>query len=59
MKTLRRGISYNLACSILEANKYMITSTKHDFRTDTTVFYHNEKPVARYIERYGKLQVIS
>ena len=58
MKTLRRGISYNMACSILEANHYGVTDTKHSFKYDCTTFYNKDKVlVARYFEKTGKLQV--
>jgi hypothetical protein len=56
MKTLRRNISYNLACSILEANHYGVTDTKHI--KDWTVLYNkNGVAVARYHEASGRLQV--
>lgn len=59
MKTLRRGISYNLACSILDANHYGVTDTKYSQRIDCTGFYNSDgKLVARYFEKTGKLQVI-
>jgi hypothetical protein len=58
MKTLRRGISYNMACSILEANHYGVTDTKHSFKYDCTAFYNKDGvTVARYFEKTGKLQV--
>jgi hypothetical protein len=58
MKTLRRGISYNMACSILEANHYGVTDTKHSLKYDCTVLYNKDGvPVARYFEKTGKLQV--
>lgn len=58
MKTLRRDISYNLACNILEANHYGIVKTKPC--KDWIVFYDkNNRAVARYNEEKGKLQVIT
>lgn len=58
MKTLRRGISYNVACSILEANYYGIARINHSFKYEWTAFYdHNDKLVARYHEPSGRLQV--
>lgn len=56
MKTLKRNISYNVACSILEANKYGVTDTKSV--RDWVIFYKNGKKVARYNENRGILQVI-
>ena len=55
MKTLRRDISYNVACSILEANKYGVTDTKAI--GDWIVFYNKDRKVARYNENRGILQV--
>lgn len=64
MKTLRRGISYNVACSILEANNWtpFITEIKSVLMGDSFVYaFKNKegKTIARYIEKYGKLQVIT
>lgn len=56
MKTLKRGISYNHACMILEANHYFITSTKTI--KNFTIFFHNSIKVARYNELTGTLSVI-
>lgn len=56
MKALRRGISYNHACMILEANNYKITDTMTI--KNQTVFYHGNKKVARYNETTGTLSVI-
>lgn len=60
MKTLRRGISYNLACSILEVNHYGVVRTNHSFKYEWTGFYdRNDRLVARYHEPSGRLQVIT
>lgn len=64
MKTLKRGISYNLACAILEANNWtpFITEIKSVFTGDSFIYaFKNKegKTIARYIEKYGKLQVIT
>ena len=62
MKTLRRGISYNLACSIMEANHYGIDKVVSIHMGDSFVYaFKNKegKTIARYIEKYGKLQVIT
>ena len=56
MKTLKRNVSYNIACSILETNKYGVTDTKSI--GDWVVFYRNGKVVARYNEKRGVLQTI-
>lgn len=56
MKTLKRNISYNFACAILEAYKFGVTDTK--VIGDWTVFYKKEKVVARYNEKRGILQTI-
>lgn len=59
MKTLKRGISYNLACSILEVNHYGIVRTKKIINLGWTAFYdRNNRLVARYHEKSGRLQVI-
>jgi hypothetical protein len=55
MKTLRRDISYNMACSILEANRYGITEVRVIGKW--TLFHKNSRVVARYNERRGILQV--
>ena len=55
MKTLKRNISYNFACSILEINKYGVTDTKVIGKW--VVFYNKGKVVARYNEERGILQV--
>ena len=55
MKTLKRNISYNFACSILEVYKYGVTDTKTIGKW--TVFYNKGKLVARYNEERGILQV--
>lgn len=58
MKTLRRNISYNLACSILEANYYGVTDTKTNSKIGWTAFYNKDgEIVARYHEASGRLQV--
>lgn len=59
MKTIKRNISYNKACSILENNYYGVTSTRHNSGLDVTCFFNNSGlMVARYFEKYGKLQVL-
>lgn len=55
MKTLKRNISYNFACAILEAHKYGVTDTKSV--GDWVIFYKNGDKVARYNENRGILQV--
>ena len=55
MKTLRRGISYNFACAILEVNKYGVTDVKMVGKWH--IFYRNSEKVARYHEDTGRLQV--
>ena len=58
MRTLRRGISYNRACAILEANHYGITETKAiGIKHEWTGLYKNGELVARYHEPTGRLQV--
>ena len=62
MKTLRRGISYNLACSIMDANHYGVDKVVSHFTGDSFVYaFKNKegKTIARYIEKYGKLQVVT
>jgi hypothetical protein len=62
MKTLRRGISYNLACSIMDANHYGVDKVISHFTGDSFVYaFKNKegKTIARYIEKYGKLHVIT
>ena len=56
MKTLKRNISYNFACSILESNHYGVTDTKTNGKW--TAFYNNGRLVARYNEERGSLQVV-
>ena len=56
MKTLRRNISYNIACSILESNHYGVTETKAIGAW--IAFYNKGKLVARYNENREILQVI-
>lgn len=58
-KTLRRDVSYNLACSIMDANRYLITDTKEDIKHGWTAFYSGDRLVARYHEPSGRLQVIT
>lgn len=60
MKTLRRGISYNFACSILEANCYGVVRTVNLMKLGWVAFYDKEdRLVARYNEKSGRLQVIA
>lgn len=60
MKTLRRGISYNFAGYILEANHYGVVRTETSIRLGWTAFYDREnRLVARYHEKSGRLQVIT
>lgn len=62
MKTLRRNISYNMACSIIEANHYLIDKVVSTLMGDSFVYAfksRDDKTVARYIEKYGKLQVVT
>lgn len=54
MMTLKRNISYNVACSILEANHYGVTDVK--IFGDWIAFYNNGRVVARYNEKRGVLQ---
>ena len=56
MKTLKRNISYNVACSILEFNHYGVTDTKSI--GDWVAFYKDGKCIARYNEKRGILQVV-
>ena len=56
MKTIRRNISYNVACSILEANHFGVTGVQ-SINHKWTVLYKNDQPVARYHEPTGRLQV--
>lgn len=56
MITLKRNVSYNFACSILESNHYGITSTKTIGKW--TVLYNKDRAVARYNEEKGILQVV-
>lgn len=56
MNTLKRNISYNIACSILESNHYGVTDTKAF--GDWIAFYNKGKLVARYNEKRGILQTI-
>ena len=56
MKTLKRNISYNVACSILEANHYGVTNVKAIGKW--IVLYNKDRVVARYREETGSLQVI-
>lgn len=58
MKTLRRNISYNFACSILEANHYGVTNTK-TMGSWTALYDRSGRLVARYHEGTGRLQVIT
>lgn len=56
---LRRNISYNLACMILEANHYGVVETKTNSKLGITVFIDNmNRIVARYTEKYGRLEVL-
>jgi len=57
MKTLRRDISYNQACAIMEANNYKVTFVKV-VNNEWTVFYSGDRKIARYNVKYGKLQVV-
>ena len=58
-KVLRRNISYNKACSILEANHYNIARTKSFIKAGMIIFIDNMgRTVARYTERLGRLEVI-
>ncbi len=62
MKTLRRGISYNLACSILEANHYFVDKVLSISHNDYFMYVFKDRTgrtVARYNEKYGTLQVIT
>jgi hypothetical protein len=59
MKTLRRNISFNLACSILEANHWGIDSVVVSKDRKYDLFKRQGKTVARYNEDKGKLEVIS
>ena len=54
MRTLKRNISYNVACSILESNHYGVTGTKAIGKW--IVFYNKDRVVARYNEDRGVLQ---
>ena len=56
MKTLKRNISYNVACSILAANHYGVTNVKAIGKW--IVLYNKDRVVARYREETGSLQVI-
>ena len=58
-KILKRGISYNTACGILEANHYNIAEVKANTKAGIMIFVDNTgSTVARYTERYGRLEVI-
>ena len=57
MNTLRRNISFNVACSILETNHYGVTEVKMIGKW--AVFYTNGRVVARYDESRGVLQTTS
>lgn len=59
MKTLKRNISYNLACSILEANHYGVVETKNFGHVWTGFYDRSGRLVARYHEPSGRLQVIT
>ena len=58
MKIIKRGISYNQACAIMEANNYMIDEVKA-VNEIYTVFYSKGRKVARYNEKYGRLEAIA
>lgn len=57
-KVLRRDISYNVACSILEVNHYNIAETKTCGIYWTIFIDKSGKMIARYNEKYGRLEVI-
>jgi hypothetical protein len=59
MRIVRRNISYNWACSILEANHYNIAKVKSNPRIGMMIFFDKSgRKVARYTEKYGRLEVI-
>ena len=58
-KVLKRNISYNVACGILDANHYNIVETRSNVRAGIVVFIDNMgRTVARYTEKYGRLEVL-
>lgn len=58
LKVLRRNISYNVACSILDTNYYNIAETKSIGLYWTIFIDKSGRKVARYNEKYGRLEVI-
>lgn len=59
MRIVRRNISYNWACSILEANHYGVVEVKSNPRIGMMIFFDKSgRKVARYTEKYGRLEVI-
>lgn len=60
MRIVRRNISYNLACSILEANHYGVVEAKSNPKIGMVIFFDKSgRKVARYTEKYGRLEVIT
>lgn len=59
MNNIIRGLSYNRACEYLEKIGIITeekVEIKHYSRGDLTGFFMNGRIVARYIEKYGKLE---
>ncbi len=59
MKKTIRGLSYNRACEYLEKAGIITeeeVEIRHHSRDDLTAFFMGGKLVARYIEKYGKLE---
>lgn len=55
-----RNLSYNRACEYLEKAGIITeqdVEIKHNVKYDLTAFFMNGKLVARYIEKYGKLEI--
>ena len=54
-----RGLSYNRACEYLEKIGVVddTVEIKHNHHYDITVFKMNGEVVARYIEKYGRLDI--